>query len=252
MKVKVKASIYMFLIGFIGVLSLLLNPLSLDMLPNETRDLILSKFTETELRFLNLINPTILLLITSILGGFLYKKVGLKSLILSYLFEKNKDLNIKKVFMDSFLFSLCIVVVISLIYLFIEDHSSFQKLKDTKLETNFLVKILYGGITEEIMVRWGLMSFIVYLSLFVIKNKYAYYIGIFLSSILFGMGHLPIIFQLLGDDMNTFILLYIVFMNFIPGLVFGYLFWKRDIETSIVTHIFFHCWVLLITCVITI
>ncbi len=242
----------MFLIGFIGVLSLLLNPLSLDMLPNETRDLILSKFTETELRFLNLINPTILLLISSILGGFLYKKVGLKSLILSYFFEKNKDLNIKKVFMDSFLFSLCIVVIISLIYLFIEDHSSFQKLKDTKLETNFLVKILYGGITEEIMVRWGLMSCIVYLSLFVVKNKYAYYIGIFLSSIFFGMGHLPIVFQLLGDDMDIFILLYIVFMNFIPGLVFGYLFWKRNIETSIVTHILFHCWVLLITCVITI
>src|SRR5690606_24699722 len=58
-------------------------------------------------------------------------------------------------------------------------------------------RVLYGGITEELLVRWGLMSFFVWgfsrLGRHAERSvKPMYYaLGIVLSALFFGAGHLP-------------------------------------------------------------
>nr|WP_293157149.1 CPBP family intramembrane glutamic endopeptidase [Okeania sp. SIO2C9] len=58
--------------------------------------------------------------------------------------------------------------------------------------------ILFGGITEELLMRWGLMTFLVWIGWKIFqrgkgKPQGRYFVmAILLSSLLFGVGHLPI------------------------------------------------------------
>lgn len=106
-------------------------------------------------------------------------------------------------------------------------------------------KILYGGITEEILVRWGLMSFIAWLSFRVTQpshqavSAHNYIVGIVLSSLIFGALHLPAMF-VLTETINTALIFYIIVGNSVFGLVSGFLFWKRGLECAMLAHISAH------------
>jgi len=58
-------------------------------------------------------------------------------------------------------------------------------------------RLLYGGITEELLLRWGLMTLLVWAAWRLFqkgqnKPKPAYFVGaILVSSVVFGIGHLP-------------------------------------------------------------
>ena len=51
-------------------------------------------------------------------------------------------------------------------------------------------RLLYGGITEEIMLRFGLMTFIVWLmsKIFKTTNSFIYWIGILFTAAIFALG----------------------------------------------------------------
>jgi len=68
-----------------------------------------------------------------------------------------------------------------------------------------LLAMFYGGITEELMVRLFGMTLIVWLLTRITKKEKKeipdifYYIAIFLTAILFGLGHLPATIQVFGE-----------------------------------------------------
>ncbi|MDP7593358.1 MAG: CPBP family intramembrane metalloprotease [Litorilituus sp.] len=104
---------------------------------------------------------------------------------------------------------------------------------------------MYGGITEEILFRWGMMSSLVWLMYkFIQKNnaevssKY-FIIAILLTSILFGLGHLPVI-NLLGAEMTVGLVSYILIANSLFGFIAGWLFWKYGLESAIAAHMIAH------------
>ena len=63
--------------------------------------------------------------------------------------------------------------------------------------------------------------------------------GIIISSIIFGLGHLPIVY-VLADYLTIELLLYIVFGNAVGGIIFGWLYWKKGLEAAMVGHVFAH------------
>ena len=106
-------------------------------------------------------------------------------------------------------------------------------------------KLLYGGITEEILIRFGLMSFLTW-GIYRITQKadsevgtHNYVLAIVLSSVMFGLGHLPTA-SLLSPVVTSTLVTYIVLANSIFGLIAGFLYWKRGLEAAIVAHMVAH------------
>jgi hypothetical protein len=122
---------------------------------------------------------------------------------------------------------------------FVSRAEAFNKLMPAA------TRFLYGGLTEEVLLRWGVMTLLVWMqwrllqkgegvpkSVFVI-------IGIFVSAIVFGIGHLPIASALSGG--LTFPLVaYVITANSIFGIFGGYLYWKKGFESAIIAHMITH------------
>ncbi|MBL8386513.1 MAG: CPBP family intramembrane metalloprotease [Burkholderiales bacterium] len=108
-----------------------------------------------------------------------------------------------------------------------------------------VVRLLYGGITEEIIVRWGLMSgtlWVLWKSCGVATAAPGALLtagAVVVSSILFGIGHLPAA-AALADGLDAGVVLYIVCANALFGLLAGYLFRRHGLESAITAHLLAH------------
>jgi membrane protease YdiL (CAAX protease family) len=106
-------------------------------------------------------------------------------------------------------------------------------------------RVLYGGITEEILLRWGVMSAFAWLAWRFLQGKRGVvsprlvWLAIIVSALLFGVGHLPLASYLMGS-LNGGVVLFVVGVNTAFGLVFGWLFWRRGLESAIVAHAMTH------------
>lgn len=107
------------------------------------------------------------------------------------------------------------------------------------------VRLLYGGITEEVLVRWGLMTFLLWaLWHFFGRSEdkptaALAWCSIILSSLAFGALHLPIAFTL-ATEITGGLIVYIISANSAFGVLFGYLFWRYGLEASMIAHAFAH------------
>lgn len=118
--------------------------------------------------------------------------------------------------------------------------SEFEQLGET-LQLTLAARFLYGGITEEILMRFGLMTLLVWIAAKIYKGTKPslYWIGIILASLIFALGHFPMVFQVIGKP-SPILLCYVLIGNSIGGLVFGWLYWKKGLESAFLAHIFAH------------
>ena len=104
-----------------------------------------------------------------------------------------------------------------------------------------LARLLYGGITEELLLRWGFMTTLVWLAWRLLQRRRgvprAVYIwlAIVASALLFGAGHLPAAAVLVGR-LSVDIVVFVVGVNTAFGVLFGYLFWRHGLETAMIAH----------------
>jgi hypothetical protein len=107
-------------------------------------------------------------------------------------------------------------------------------LKTTALE-NFLASF-YGGINEELIMRLFGLSALVWLASFVWRpNDAIFWIANLLMTILFGLGHLPALKNVL-NSLPRMMVVRSLLLNAPVGLVCGWLFWTYGIETAIIAH----------------
>ena len=113
------------------------------------------------------------------------------------------------------------------------------------LSVPLLTRILYGGITEEILLRWGVMTLLVWL-LWRCQAKqhqspttHHVLAGITIAALIFGMLHLPVV-ALLGVQMTGTLIIYIVLSNVFIGWIAGYLYWQKGLEAAMIAHAIFH------------
>ncbi len=103
-----------------------------------------------------------------------------------------------------------------------------------------LLAAFYGGIVEELLMRLFCMSLFAWIlakifkSMEPTKNALIMSAAIILSSILFGLGHLPITAALTA--ITPLVIARAIVLNGVGGLVFGWLYWKKGLEYSIVAH----------------
>lgn len=103
-----------------------------------------------------------------------------------------------------------------------------------------IMAISYGGITEELMLRYGLMTVLVWVGAKVWTTlPPTLYVGVvFLSAVLFGAGHLPAMAAL--TPLTPIAILRTVGLNTLLGLAFSGLFWRRGLEHAMLAHVATH------------
>lgn len=106
-------------------------------------------------------------------------------------------------------------------------------------------RLLYGGITEELLLRWGVMTLLVWAIWRLFQkgknppHRSCFVAAILISSVLFGVGHLPIAFLLVPEA--TFALTaFVIVGNSMFGLIAGYLFWRKGLESAMIAHMLAH------------
>lgn len=102
----------------------------------------------------------------------------------------------------------------------------------------------YGGITEEVMMRWGVMGLLLSILVWLFgapgePSTIAVVAAILLSSVAFAAGHLPAALAMGSKPSRGFIVRTIA-LNMIAGIGFGWLFWRFNLETAMVAHAAFH------------
>jgi membrane protease YdiL (CAAX protease family) len=108
-----------------------------------------------------------------------------------------------------------------------------------------LARMLYGGITEELLLRWGLMTALVWLACRFLQGRRGtvrgglVWLAIVVSALIFGLGHLPVAFAVI-DTMNTNIVLFVTGANAMFGVLFGWLFWRTGLESAMIAHAVAH------------
>lgn len=108
-----------------------------------------------------------------------------------------------------------------------------------------LAKLLYGGITEELLVRWGAMSLVLWLAWRILQRGRGVprpswvVLAVVLSALLFAVGHLPAA-QAMAGALTPEVLVFVLVGNTAFGLVAGALFARWGLEAAMLAHVLAH------------
>ena len=97
-----------------------------------------------------------------------------------------------------------------------------------------LLATLYGAITEETLVRYGLMSLAAWLLRRISRSPAAYWAAILAAAVLFGLGHLPATAQIL--PLTPVVIARAVALNGLVGVAAGWLYWRFGLESAMLAH----------------
>lgn len=223
----------LWLSGLPGVLSLLLLPLPAD-LPGDPG----------LVQGIMLIQPAVLLLLAVLAGVQLAPKVRLAAPGAAELAAGNSWYRAMTPQLLPGVFGgvgsgLLLVVISKLSLSFLPP--AFLSAAPTPLPIRFL----YGGITEEILLRWGVMTVLLWLGWrFGQKRRGTPALGwvamaIGVSALLFAIAHLPVLVAQ-GVSLTPLVVGYILLQNSLFALVAGYLYWQYGLESAMVAHIIVH------------
>ncbi len=239
MNQKLKLGLLVFFIGLIGVFS----SLAMDApIPEEMQKMVSELFTPLQFKLLSLINPIILLMVTVIIGALLYDKVNFKLPIIENLINRNKPGDTSGILKFGIIGGVVSGILITITAVLFNPILPIEFIEiGEKFKPPLVTRFLYGGLTEEILIRFGVMTFFVWLLFKILGelNATVYWVGILVSAIIFGFGHLPIVYTLIGTP-TTELLFYIIFGNAVGGIVFGWLYWKKGLEAAMIGHISAH------------
>ncbi|MFC5368489.1 CPBP family intramembrane glutamic endopeptidase [Salinirubrum litoreum] len=137
------------------------------------------------------------------------------------------------------------------------------------------LRVLYGGITEELLLRWGFMSLAVWLLWKLAgvvgavgrrgrdtggggdgpsaptapaPTSAVVWAGILIAAVAFGLGHLPTLFAL--GPASFPVVGRTILLNAILGTGFGWLFWRRSLEAAMLGHVAFHALIVPVSAVV--
>ena len=121
------------------------------------------------------------------------------------------------------------------------DETTVEQMETLRNELGFAGRVLYGGIAEEVITRWGLLTVLVWLGykLSGTQSPTTIWIAIILAGILFGLGHLPG-YLAAGCRLSPMFLLMMLSLNLWASLLFGWLFWHVGLLAAMLAHSIFH------------
>ena len=243
-----RPALLLFGLGLLGVIAAL--PVSLDLVRDAMAALPdapeLSPAGEVALATLN---PTLLLAAAVVLGLVFAPRVGLRSHLVAWSRGDGTPCTALRRELPLAL-GLGVAVGVSLAaldrltaMLFVRELADLAWPAGRTLAVT-LAGVLYGGITEELLLRWGIMSLLVWL-LWRLTGRGAprptptlAWVAIMVTAVAFGLLHLPALSAM--APLTAGLIARTVLLNAIGGAVYGWLFWRRSLESAMVAHAITH------------
>jgi hypothetical protein len=206
-------------------------------------------FSPLVMKLISLFQPAIILTVAVFVGVRLAPAVGLSAPLAEALASRKSLVPpIKPQIIPGLIFG--VVGAIAILSSWILLRPVLPPLFVTRAEefnatVPLLTRILYGGITEELLLRWGLLTFLVWIAWRLFQKGRGrpgriYFAGaILISSIVFGVGHLPVV-SALGVDFTFPIVAFVIVGNSIFGLIAGFLYWIKGLEAAMIAHMSAH------------
>ncbi len=249
MRFKTRLFIILWLAGLAGVLSLLLIDfdalIAILSVPSGT---VIPTITPA-LKLLSLIQPAVILSVAVLVGVMLASKVGLSSPVAEAAASGGDSVSaLKPQIVPGIVGGLAGGFSLVLIATALKPFFSPEVLARLGAFGKILplpTRLLYGGIIEELLLRWGLMTLLVWAAWRLLQKgqgrpKPAFFVGaILISSVVFAIGHLPVAFMLF-PRMTLALTLFVIVGNSAFGLIAGYLYWKKGLESAMIAHALTH------------
>ena len=235
MKNLINWKLFFILLIVCVIASLLVLPYAFELTSNEVEITALSLI-------LTAVQNLVLFAAVIFFGLLLSKQIGMGLPILQGALEgENKANDLKIILLPSVFWGVIAGVLIILFSLpfsyLIPDLSSSEAAPS--VWKGFLASF-YGGIAEEVLLRLFVVSLIVWITFRIKKAKDGHptnlgvWIAIILSAVLFGIGHLPATAQIV--PLTGLVIIRAILLNGIGGVIFGWLYWKRGLESAIIAH----------------
>jgi membrane protease YdiL (CAAX protease family) len=224
--------------GTLSVLAVL--PYAFDLQQDFLQDV---PFSLPVLALLSLLQSTVLLAIATSMGLFFAKKVGFKFTVLEQVLSGKSN----AIQWQDFLRLPIVLGTVTAVAIFFGDW--LFKLAGVVIDAKYITEIpiwkrflasFYGGIGEEILLRLFLLSMLVWIfgkitrSEAPLSRSGLVWTAIVVASIIFGLGHLPATSAI--TELTTLVVARAIVLNGIAGLVLGWLYWKRGLESAIIAH----------------
>lgn len=235
MKWKVATLLVLFALPGVLASSLLALPLLVDV---ETIPVSL----ET-LQFATALQSTVLVSIAAFVGAWAAPKVGLSAPAVSALIGRGGVKDALRPQLVPGILGGCLGAAVIVSFYAFAPTSILALQGESPMP--LIVRVLYGGITEEVLVRWGLMTAIAWVIWRVLQRDTGKLSGavmwpaILISAVLFGISHLPAFTQVM-PDLSVSLAAYVILGNAAFGVIAGYLFWRYGLEAAVIAHVLAH------------
>lgn len=193
---------------------------------------------------LTVIQTMILTGVAALIGSYTSPKVGFKAIGASGRLAHSIRQNGAPALIIGLLIGATMVALDLFIFRSFIPETMYM-LSSKPLPFDLVYSLLYGGVVEEVMIRWGVMGLLTWLLYRLFQGAKGevrgafVWIGILISALLFGLLHLPAVRAMVGEP-TTAMLIRTLVQNGLPGLGLGYLFARRGLDSAIIGHMGLH------------
>jgi membrane protease YdiL (CAAX protease family) len=196
---------------------------------------------------LALLQNGILLSATILIGMNLSERVGLQMPLIRAWATGEHPPNAKAIVLTGMLVGAAVgFVLVGIEALFFLRHlpEAMLPLFGISLWKRLLAGVLYGGITEELVMRLFLLSLVAWLfgrwwrTSEGMPTPGVFWAAIILVAVLFGLGHLPSTSMI--TPLTQVLVVRALVLNGVAGVAFGYLYWRYGLEAAMSGHMSAH------------
>ena len=186
------------------------------------------------------VQSTVLFAVAIAIGLYLAKITGFTHPVLTAISEKKDSMKpVARILRIAVISGIVAAVAIfSLDYLFSLLQSTISVSANPAPIWQRLLAALYGGIVEEILMRLFLVSLLAWIGMKLTKqrklSRNIIITAIVLAAIIFGLGHLPVTAAL--TKITPLIVARAIILNGVGGIIFGWLYWKKGLESAMIAH----------------
>lgn len=202
--------------------------------------------SRSNLVILGIVQNTILVAIAAAIGTALAPRVGLSAPVFEAIANAESiPSDLSDMVLPTIAVTAILVVAFLLAYYgYIRSRLGKETVKvveEIRIQLGLSGRLLFGGLVEEILTRWGLMSLVVWLIALVVDppTSSVYWAAIVISGLLFGVGHLPGLFAA-GAQKSSLLYVSAIGTNLWVSLGLGWLFWQYGLIAAVAGHMLFH------------
>lgn len=182
------------------------------------------------------VNPLILLILASLTGAWAAPRAGLASFLIIGTTPRLRALLAWA--LAGILMGMAVALVDHLTAP-VWNAGPLPTLREDRDATDLAIGLLYGGLTEEVLLRWGLMSLLALGLMRIFPRHRALWVAAILAALVFAIAHLPAVLLEAGTIPPALVARTLTW-NGLLGLAYGAAFLRHGIEAAILAHMTTH------------